>query len=244
MSFDQLIYEGKAKRIFSGSLNADQLRQEFKDSLTALNGQKKGEFAGKGRLNRDISGFLFEQLGAMGIRHHWIRNQDDTSMITLKLKMIPLEVVVRNRVAGSLRQRLGLAEGTALPEPVVEFYYKRDDLGDPLVNDDHIRAVRAASLEEVQGLKKTALNINSFLVPIFAKAGLDLIDFKLEFGKNAQGELVLGDEISPDTCRLWDSKTNEKLDKDRFRRDLGEIDKAYLEVHRRLLKGEMGGLKR
>lgn len=235
MSFDRPIYEGKAKRIFESAAQPQQLRHEFKNSLTALNGQKKGDFEGKGQLNRDIASLLFQYLSQQGIKSHWIRDEGDISMITHRLTMLPVEVVVRNKVAGSLSKRIGLPEGTKLSRPIVELYYKRDDLGDPFINDDHVDVLKLCSAVELKQVREQGLQVNKHLGVLFEKAGLDLIDFKLEFGRReTAGEVLLADEISPDTCRLWDMKTQEKLDKDRFRRDLGGIDSAYREVCRRL----------
>jgi phosphoribosylaminoimidazole-succinocarboxamide synthase len=235
LSFDKPIYEGKAKRIFESVSEPSQLRHEFKNSLTALNGLKKGDFEGKGKLNRDIASLLFQHLGRQGIRSHWIRNEGEISMITHRLSMLPVEVVVRNKVAGSLSKRTGLPEGTKLLRPIVEFYYKRDDLGDPFINDDHIEVLNLCTTSELNHLRKQGLDVNKHLYAVFSKAGLDLIDFKLEFGRlESAGEVLLADEISPDTCRLWDTMTQEKLDKDRFRRDMGGVDQAYQEVYKRL----------
>lgn len=231
----ETLYEGKAKIITAVDGKPNVVRQTFKDSLTAFNGQKKGSFQGKGRINRDISDLLFQYLSQQGIDHHWIESEGESSCLTHKLKIIPLEVVTRNVVAGSLSKRLGLSEGVQLSEPVVEFYFKNDDLGDPLLTEDHIHVLRLASSEELMFIKKQALIINDLLVKLFKKCELQLVDFKLEFGK-ADHKILLADEITPDTCRLWDIKTQERFDKDRFRRDLGKVEESYLEVLGRIKK--------
>jgi phosphoribosylaminoimidazole-succinocarboxamide synthase len=221
-----LIYEGKAKKVFATG-EPGKLIQEFKDSLTAFNAQKKGSFKGKGSINLKITSTIFDYLAENGIPTHYVQSLDDTHMVVEKLAMIPLEVVVRNRAAGSMSTRLGIPEGTARKTPVVEFYFKKDELNDPLITDDHVKMLGIADDSELKELREKALNVNSKLKILFAEVGVDLIDFKIEFGKDSQGRIVLGDEISPDSCRLWDSKTQEKLDKDRFRRDLGKVEESY-----------------
>jgi phosphoribosylaminoimidazole-succinocarboxamide synthase len=228
------IYEGKAKVLHAIAGRDDLILQFFKNSLTAFNGEKKGDFENKGQLNRNIASLIFRYLGSRGIAHHWVEDLREVEMVTKKLEIIPLEVVVRNVAAGSLAKRLGWAEGQELPEPIVEFYYKSDALGDPLLNEDHIHALRICRSEDLSTLKKAALLINAELINLFLKASFRLIDFKLEFGRDSTGQILLADEVTPDTCRLWDSKTNEKFDKDRFRRDLGKVDVAYKEVYWRL----------
>jgi len=222
----KLLYEGKAKKVFSTSDNL-KLIQEFKDSLTAFNAQKKGSFKGKGEINLKITTCIFKYLGTHGVKTHFLKRLDDQDMLVEKLTMIPLEVVVRNKAAGSISARLGIPEGTQLKSPLVEFYYKKDELGDPIVNEDHIAILEAATPPQLAELKKRAFQINKHLQKIFEEVGVDLIDFKIEFGVNDKGEIILADEISPDSCRLWDSKTGEKLDKDRFRRDLGKVEESY-----------------
>ncbi|NMP23926.1 phosphoribosylaminoimidazolesuccinocarboxamide synthase [Sulfobacillus harzensis] len=229
-----LIYEGKAKRVYETD-NPDQVRVEFKDSATAFNGQKKAEIPGKGIVNAAVTTRLYGWLQDHGIATHFIEQLDDRNLLVDKLTMVQLEVVVRNWVAGSLHQRTGIPEGTTMDEPIIEFYYKNDDLGDPLLNEDHIRLLGAASPDLVARLRQEALRINQVLKPFFLQRGIVLVDFKLEFGWDAMGELKLGDEISPDTCRLWDQSSGERLDKDRFRRDLGRVEEAYQEILKRVM---------
>jgi phosphoribosylaminoimidazole-succinocarboxamide synthase len=222
----KLLYEGKAKKIFSTSDNL-KLIQEFKDSLTAFNAQKKGSFEGKGEINLKITTCIFGYLERSGVKTHFLKTLDHQDMLIEKLTMIPLEVVVRNRAAGSISSRLGIPEGSPLKAPLVEFYYKKDELSDPIVTEDHIALLEAATPTQIVELKKSALTINKHLQKMFSEVGVDLIDFKIEFGVNSEGKIILADEISPDSCRLWDSKTGEKLDKDRFRRDLGKVEESY-----------------
>jgi len=236
MEKNDLLYEGKAKRIYATN-ETGVLWVEYKDSATAFNGVKKSEITGKGILNNEISSLIFANLQEIGIESHFIRKISETEQLVKQVSIIPLEVVTRNVIAGSLSKRLGMEEGTPLKKPVVEFYYKNDDLGDPLITEDHIEILEIASLEEVNLLRKKALKINEVLTELFLQLGIRLVDFKLEFGKDANGEILLADEISPDTCRLWDVKTNEKLDKDVFRRDLGDLTTVYTEILNRL-KGE------
>lgn len=236
MQTNEMIYEGKAKRIFA-TPDENILVMEFKDSLTAFNALKKGEFAGKGALNCKISTLLFKLLSKHGIAHHWLATEEDKFMRVQKTRIIPLEVVVRNFLAGSLAKKLGQAEGAALKQPIVELYFKNDSLNDPFVNDEQAIAFDWATAEELSNIKTQALSINQLLVKTFAEVGLKLIDFKLEFGVNSEKQLILSDEISPDCMRLWDIQTNKKLDKDRFRQDLGEVGQAYQEVFERLNKG-------
>lgn len=229
-----LVYEGKAKRVYSTE-RPDQVRVEFKDSATAFNGQKKAEIPGKGAINAAVSARLFVWLGDHGLATHFIESLDDRNLVVERLNMLSLEVVVRNVVAGSLHTRTGLDEGAPVDLPIIEFYYKNDALGDPLLNDDHIRLLGLASPDLVARLRQEALRINQALQPFFETRDIVLVDFKLEFGWNSAGELKLGDEISPDTCRLWDRSSGEKLDKDRFRRDLGGVEAAYQEIYRRVV---------
>ncbi|MDI6711370.1 MAG: phosphoribosylaminoimidazolesuccinocarboxamide synthase [Thermoanaerobacterales bacterium] len=232
----ELLYEGKAKQVYTTD-QPDRYVVEFKDDATAFNGAKKGTIAGKGAVNNRMSAQLFQLLEREGIRTHFIEQLSKRQMLVRAVRIIPLEVVVRNIVAGSLAKRLGLEEGTALPAPVVEFYYKNDALGDPLVNCGHIRALGLAAPEQQEYLRETALKVNTVLRAYLAERGLELVDFKLEFGTVPEsGEILLADEISPDTCRLWDSATKDRLDKDRFRRDLGGVEQAYAEVLRRVLE--------
>ena len=231
-----LIYEGKAKRVYAAGSGAHCL-VEFKDDATAFNGEKKGTIGGKGEVNARISAILFGWLEAAGIRTHFVRQTGARELLVRRVRIVPLEVVVRNIAAGSLAKRLGMAEGTELPGAVVEFYYKDDALGDPLVNRSHARALAIANDEEMDELERLALRINDELAPHLRGRGLMLVDFKLEFGALPGGGIVLADEISPDTCRFWDVRTGERLDKDRFRRDLGGVEDAYREVLRRLEEG-------
>ncbi len=231
------LYEGKAKVVYPG--DPGEVLMVFKDSATAFDGKKKGTIKGKGYFNAHISTILFKHLEEAGVPTHFISLADDVTMKVKRLRIFPIEVVVRNIVAGSLSKRTGKPEGVDLPFPILEFYYKSDELGDPLLNDDHILAFGFASREELDHLRSEAKRINSILVPFFRERGLLLVDFKLEFGRvigadGQVGETVLGDEISPDTCRFWDATTREKLDKDRFRRDLGGVEEAYAEVLRRV----------
>jgi phosphoribosylaminoimidazole-succinocarboxamide synthase len=226
-------YEGKAKQLIPTDVEGEVV-QRFKDSATAFNGQKKAEIAGKGVTNNAISAEIFRRLEAAQIPTHFLAVESPRDMRVRRLSIIPLEVVVRNVVAGSLHKRLGLEEGQSLEGPIIETYYKRDDLGDPLVNDAHIAALHLCSAEDLDELRAMALRVNEVLLPWFASCGLLLVDFKLEFGRDVEGVLYLGDEISPDTCRIWDAGTLRKLDKDVFRRELGDVMDGYYEVARRL----------
>lgn len=231
----ELLYEGKAKKMYAVKGRPQEVWVEYKDSLTAFNAQKKGSFEGKGSINAKITSLLYKRLRDAGVPTHWIEDISANEMICQKLTIIPLEVVTRNRLAGSTAKKLGKEEGTPLEQPLVEFYYKDDALGDPFLSDDQALMMKAVnSREDLELLKRKALEINKVLQDAFKRAGLELIDFKLEFGRNSAGEIVLADEVSPDTCRLWDLKTGEKMDKDRFRRDLGRVEDSYSEVLNRL----------
>lgn len=230
----ELLYEGKAKRIFSVLGQPAIVLMEYKDSLTAFNAQKKGEFLGKGQLNCKISSLIFNKLAQHNISTHWIQTLSTNQMLVQKTKIIPLEVVIRNNVAGSLAKKLNRSEGEKLNFPLVELYYKDDALGDPFVSDDQAVVFEWANVNQLQKMKSSALEINQILKDLFLKANLTLIDFKIEFGINNYNEIILADEISPDCMRLWDTKTQEKMDKDRFRRDLGKVEEAYQEVLNRL----------
>jgi phosphoribosylaminoimidazole-succinocarboxamide synthase len=227
------MYEGKAKIVYATS-KPGVVVQYFKDDATAFNALKRGTIVGKGVVNNRMSAVLFEILGKARVPTHYLGTLSDREMLCRKLDIIKIETIVRNVVAGSLSKRTGLDEGTPIRQPVVELYYKSDPLGDPMLNDDHVRMMALAKPAELSWIKRTALKVNSVLKPHMARRGLMLVDFKLEFGR-AGGTLYLGDEISPDTCRLWDSRSKEKLDKDRFRRDLGGVEEAYQEVYRRLV---------
>lgn len=228
----QPIYEGKAKRVYKTDVDGELLVY-FKDDATAFNGEKKGTIESKGVLNNKISTFFFNLLSEHGIPHHFISMPSPREMLVKSLQILPVEVVVRNIAAGSLAKRIGWEEGTKLPQTVLEMYYKNDDLGDPLINNYHIKMMGLATEEQVKTMEEYALKINEVLTGYLKSKNLELIDFKLEFGVH-KGEVILGDEISPDTCRFWDSQTGEKMDKDRFRRDLGNVEEAYKEVLYRL----------
>lgn len=227
-----LLYEGKAKKVYA-TTDPTHVIQYFKDDATAFNAQKKGTIIDKGVVNNKISVRLFELLAQAGVPTHFVQGLSDREMLTLHLSIVPLEVVVRNRATGSLVKRLNLEEGLILDPPLVEFFYKNDPLGDPLLTEDHIQLLKLADESCVAELKKRALRINELLTPFFQERGMVLVDFKLEFGEQ-NGKLFLADEISPDTCRFWDVKSGESLDKDRFRKDLGRTEEAYLEVLRRV----------
>lgn len=236
MTKDKLIYEGKAKKMWSVKEDDDLLIAEFKDSLTAFNGVKKAEESGKGALNNKISTEIFKLLEKHGIKTDLVKKIDDINQVVRKCKIIPLEVVVRNIATGSLTKRLGIKDGTILPFTLVEFCYKNDELNDPILNDDHCLLLDAVKTkDELEILKAEAKKINKILKDFFDKKDLKLVDFKIEFGKTKDGEIILADEISPDSCRFWDKNTNEKLDKDRFRQDIGSVKVAYEEVLRRIL---------
>ena len=230
----EMLYEGKAKRVYATD-RADQLLVSYKDDATAFNGLKKGQIAGKGAINNRMTNFLMKKLEAEGIPTHLVEEVSDTDTIVKRVTIVPLEVIVRNIAAGSLSKRLGLPEGTPMGKTVLEYCYKDDALGDPMVNEYHIAAIGWASDEEMRLIADYALRINDFLRRYLKDLGVDLIDFKLEFGRLQDGTIVLADEISPDTCRFWDSTTGEKLDKDRFRRDLGGVEDAYREMMKRLM---------
>lgn len=229
------LYEGKAKKVFKTD-DPEAYIVSYKDDATAFNGQKKGTIAEKGVINNRVSNHLMRMLEKEGIPTHLIRELSDRETLVKKVTIVPLEVIVRNIAAGSLSKRLGLPEGTKLKKTVLEYSYKDDELGDPMVNDYHIAAMELATKEEMEQISTMALKINDLLTAYLKDLGIELIDFKLEFGR-FNGEIVLADEISPDTCRFWDSKTGEKLDKDRFRRDLGHVEDAYQEILHRLMGG-------
>jgi len=226
MNKGQLLYEGKAKRLYQTEQD-DILFVEYKNSATAFNGEKKAEIDGKGILNNRITTVIFEKLKTQGIDSHFVERISENEQLVRKVDIIPIEVVVRNIAAGSLAKRLGFEEGTPLNRTIVEFYYKDDALGDPIINNDHIDILGIATKEEVETLYQLGLKVNSVLQPIFEEVGVILVDFKLEFGRDQDGNVLLADEISPDTCRLWDAETKQKLDKDVFRRDLGSLTDVY-----------------
>lgn len=228
-----LLYEGKAKKLYE-TTNKNLLIQEFKDDATAFNAQKKGTIAGKGVINNKISAKLFELLEEKGVPTHFVELLNDREMLIRRLQIVPVEVTIRNIVAGGMAKMLALEEGLILKSPVLEYHYKNDALADPLINDYHIRGINLATDEEMRQIKEYSFNVNNILSNFFDGKGIDLVDFKLEFGRH-KDKILLGDEISPDTCRLWEKGTKKKLDKDRFRRDLGNIEQAYEEVLRRVV---------
>ncbi|MBI5235051.1 MAG: phosphoribosylaminoimidazolesuccinocarboxamide synthase [Deltaproteobacteria bacterium] len=232
------LYEGKAKVLYTTE-DENLLIQYFKDEATAFDGKKKGIIENKGILNNSISSHLFRRLEAQGIKTHFVDMPGEREMLVKKLRIIPIEVVVRNVVAGSLAKRMGLEEGTPLKETIIEFYYKSDPLGDPMINAYHIKAFGLATLDELKEMETSALKVNRFLTEFFDSVGITLVDFKLEYGVH-KGEILLGDEITPDGCRLWDKQTKEKLDKDRFRRDLGQVSEAYELVLKKIMDQPKG----
>ena len=234
MERKELLYEGKAKQVWS-TADPELVIQYFKDDATAFNAQKRGTIASKGVVNNAISERLFTLLETAGVRTHLVKRLSEREMLVRKLHIFPIEVVVRNVVAGSLAQRLGRAEGEHLPAPVVELYYKNDALGDPMINDSHAIVFGLATRADLDVVVATSMRVNEILVRFFAERDLTLVDFKLEYGRTADGKILLGDEICPDTCRLWDVASGERLDKDRFRRDLGGVEEAYQEVYRRVV---------
>lgn len=233
------LYEGKAKKVFT-TQDPELLIVQYKDDATAFNGLKKGTIAGKGVINNQMSNRLMSLLEAQGIPTHLVRELNQRETLVKKVSIVPLEVIVRNIAAGSFSKRYGVEEGVVFDAPTVEFSYKNDELGDPLLNTAHALAMKLATPEEIQTIKAYSLKINELLKAFWLSCGVTLVDFKLEFGRLSDGTIVLADEISPDTCRLWDSKTHEKLDKDRFRRDMGGVEEAYAEIMKRL-EAKLGG---
>ena len=227
------MYEGKAKKVFATD-DANYCIVSYKDDATAFNGLKKGTIRGKGVVNNKMSNYLMQQLEKDGVPTHFVEELNDRETVVKKVSIVPLEVIIRNVAAGSFSKRLGVEEGTPLKTTILEFCYKDDDLGDPMVNDYHILAMGYATEEELNTIKELTFKINEFLKAFFKKINVDLIDFKIEFGKTPDGQIILADEISPDTCRLWNATTHEKLDKDRFRRDMGGVEDAYQEMMRRI----------
>ncbi len=234
MKHFDVAYEGKAKQLILLDDDPDHYVQRFKNDATAFNGEKFAQFDGKGALNNAISSFLFEKLEEAGVLTHYVERRTTNDMLIRKLEIVPLEVVVRNFVAGSLGRRTGLKEGSAVEPPIVETYYKKDELGDPILADVHVKLLDLVDDDTLEEIKQAALRVNDVLRPIYEKASIRLVDFKLEFGFDSAGGIVLGDEISPDTSRLWDMETGDSLDKDVFRYDKGELIEAYREVARRL----------
>ena len=233
MNKGEMLYEGKAKRVYATE-DPELLIVSYKDDATAFNGLKKGTIAGKGVINNQMSNALMRLLEKKGVPTHFVEELNERETLVKKVKIVPLEVIIRNIAAGSFSKHYGVTEGTLLKAPTIEFSYKNDDLGDPLINEYHVIALDLASKEEIETIKTYAFRVNEELKAFWLTCGVTLVDFKLEFGRLSDGTIVLADEISPDTCRLWDSKTNEKLDKDRFRRDLGGVEEAYQEIMSRL----------
>ena len=231
------LYEGKAKRVYETE-DPNLLIVSYKDDATAFNGLKKGTIAGKGVINNQMSNRLMMRLAEAGVPNHFVEELSERDTLVRCVQIVPLEVIVRNIAAGSFSKRYGIDEGVVFDEPTVEYSYKNDALGDPLLNTSHALALGVATEEEIETIRRYALKVNEFLKAFWLDCGVILVDFKLEFGRTADGEIILADEISPDTCRLWDAKTHEKLDKDRFRRDLGGVEDAYKEIMKRLMSHE------
>lgn len=236
MTRGEKIYEGKAKILYATD-DSDKVLTYFKDDATAFNGVKRGTISDKGVVNATMTANLFKMLEAGGVPTHMVKQVSDRELLVRKVEIVLIEVVVRNFAAGSICKRLGLEKGTPCVPPLVEFFYKNDALGDPLITLDHVRLMKLANDDEVATITKLALQVNQLLIGAFAKVGIQLVDFKLEFGRTKKGTIVLADEISPDTCRLWDKKTGDVLDKDRFRNDMGNVESAYQEVLRRMTTG-------
>ncbi len=228
------MYEGKAKKVYATN-DPDLVIVDYKDDATAFNGEKKGTISGKGVINNRMTNFMFKMLEKEGVPTHLVEEISDRETIVKKVSIVPLEVIVRNVAAGSFSKKLGIEEGTKLLQPTLEFSYKNDDLGDPFINDYYALALGLATKEEIDTISKYAFKVNDFMVKFFKELNIDLIDFKIEFGRTSDGTIILADEISPDTCRFWDSTTHEKLDKDRFRRDMGGVEEAYQEIMKRLM---------
>lgn len=231
------IYEGKAKKVFKTD-DPELYIVDYKDDATAFNGLKKGTIKGKGVINNRVTNHIMKMLEEKGIPTHLVEEISERETVVKKVTIVLLEVIVRNIVAGSMSKRLGIPEGTVLDTPVLEFSYKDDELGDPMINDYHALAMKLATKEEIETIKEFTFKINDLLIEYFKNIGIELVDFKLEFGRTTDGKIILADEISPDTCRFWDVKTHEKLDKDRFRRDLGNVEDAYQEILKRLFGEE------
>ena len=234
MEKKEQLYEGKAKKVFATD-DANLVIVSYKDDATAFNGEKKGTIAGKGAINNVMSNHMFQLLEPQGVPTHYVEQLNDRETVVKKVSIVPLEVIVRNISAGSFAKRYGVEEGIVFDEPTFEFSYKNDDLGDPLMNDYHAIALKLATREEIELIKSMTFKVNDVMKQYFDTLNVTLVDFKLEFGKTADGQIVLADEISPDTCRLWDKTTGEKLDKDRFRRDMGGVEEAYQEIMKRVM---------
>ena len=234
MQKTEMLYEGKAKKVYATE-NPELYIVSYKDDATAFNGLKKGTIAGKGVINNRVTNFMMQMLEKNGVPTHFVEEISDSETVVKKVQIVPLEVIIRNISAGSFSKRYGVDEGIVFEQPTIEFSYKNDDLGDPLINEYHALALKLATREEIDTIKTLAFRTNELMKDFFKKINVDLVDFKLEFGRLSDGTIVLADEISPDTCRFWDSRTHEKLDKDRFRRDLGNVEGAYQEMMRRIL---------
>lgn len=234
MEKKELLYEGKAKRVFTTD-DPNVLMVDYKDDATAFNGLKKGSISGKGAINNRVTNFMMMLLEKEGVPTHFVEELSERQTLVKKVSIVPLEVIIRNISAGSFAKRYGVEEGIVFSEPTIEFSYKNDDLGDPLINSYHALALNLATKEEIETIKEMAFKVNEVMKAFFGKINVDLVDFKLEFGRLDNGSIVLADEISPDTCRFWDSRTHEKLDKDRFRRDMGNVEGAYQEMMKRIL---------
>ena len=234
MQKKELLYEGKAKKVYATE-NPEVLLVDYKDDATAFNGLKKGTISGKGAINNRVTNYMMQILEKEGVPTHFVKELSERETLVKKVSIVPLEVIIRNISAGSFAKRYGVEEGIVFSEPTIEFSYKNDDLGDPLINAYHAIALGVATREEIETIKAMAFKVNSVMKAFFKNLKVDLVDFKLEFGKTSDGTIVLADEISPDTCRFWDSDTHEKLDKDRFRRDLGNVEDAYQEMMKRIL---------
>ncbi len=230
------LYEGKAKKVYATD-DSDLVIVDYKDDATAFNGEKKGTIVGKGVINNRMTNYIFQEIEKAGVPTHFVKEISDRETEVKRVEIVPLEVIIRNVAAGSFSKKLGIEEGTKLLAPTLEFSYKDDALGDPMINDYYAIAIGAATREEIEKITEYAFKVNEFMKAFFLEAGIELIDFKLEFGR-FHGEIILADEVSPDTCRLWDSKTHEKLDKDRFRRDMGNVEDAYQEVFKRIGLGK------
>ena len=233
MEIKEMLYEGKAKQVFATE-NPDIVMVHYKDDATAFNGLKKGTITGKGVINNRVTNFMMKKLEAAGIPTHFVEELNDRDTLVKKVSIVPLEVIIRNISAGSFAKRFGVEEGIVFENPTIEYSYKNDDLGDPMINTAQALALKLATPEEIETIRTMAFKVNDIMKAFFQEVGVDLVDFKLEFGRLSDGTIVLADEISPDTCRFWDSKTHEKLDKDRFRRDLGGVEDAYAEMRRRI----------
>ena len=234
MEKKEQLYEGKAKKVFATD-DANLVIVDYKDDATAFNGEKKGTITGKGVINNVMSNHMFQLLEQQGVPTHFVEQLSERETLVKKVSIVPLEVIIRNISAGSFAKRLGVEEGIVFDEPTIEFSYKNDELGDPLMNAYHAIALKAATREEIETIKAMAFKVNEVMKQYFDTLNVILVDFKLEFGKTADGKIVLADEISPDTCRLWDKTTKEKLDKDRFRRDMGGVEEAYQEIMKRVM---------